>query len=231
MVRRSITGEVVIPNVRAILEAVGGIGDVVEDAVATLVGVVGDGDTVDTIAVKNAGFVLADGVATFVKGRGAKAHTALIHLGIVSVADAKRVLMGCGIAAVWNAVTAVVGEVNAGADVLPGPGAVLDAEGRIVNVDDALATGVVVGRREAERRTSQALRGFRAGAEEGGKPGSLAVCLGKAGVVLGVVVTDVKGAGGPRLEYPGAKELLGDVGDVLPSAGVGCFHVTVLEWE
>ena len=125
------------------MDAVGGIGDVVEDAVATLVGVVGDGDTVDTIAVKNAGFVLADGVATFVKGPGAMALLALIPLCVVAETHATGVLAGGGVAAVGNTGATRVSEVNGGADVPPGPGAVLNTERRASGVDDALATAIL----------------------------------------------------------------------------------------
>jgi hypothetical protein len=111
VVRRSNTGEVVVPVAVAVLDT-RSVGGAIENAVAALVGVVGNGDTVDTVAVKDAGEVLAAGVATVVEGLGAIALQALVHLRVRAVADTARVLVGGGVAAVGNAVTAGIGEVG-----------------------------------------------------------------------------------------------------------------------
>ena len=148
MVRRRDASEVVVPIGGAILDAVGGIGDVVEDAVATLVSVVGNSNTVDTVTVKDTGLALAGGVATVVEGPGAITLLALVPFGVVAKTHATVVLAGGGVAAVGNTGAARVSEVNSGADGPPGQGAVLNTIWRVCGVDDALATvitGVISG--------------------------------------------------------------------------------------
>ena len=147
MVRGRDAGEVIEPNVRAVLDT-RSVGGAIEDAVAALVGVVGDSDTVDTVTVKDTGLALAGGVATVVEGPGAVTLLALIPLCVVAETHATSVLAGGGVAAVGNTGAARVKEVNRGADVPPGQGAVLNTIWRVCGVDDALATvitGVISG--------------------------------------------------------------------------------------
>jgi len=54
VVRRRDASEVVVPVAVAVLDA-RSVGGAIEDAVAALVGVVGNSDTVDTVTVKDAG--------------------------------------------------------------------------------------------------------------------------------------------------------------------------------
>jgi len=124
------------------------VGGTIEDAVAALVGVVGNSNTVDTVTVKDTGLALAGGVATVVKGRGAVTLLALVPFGVVAETHVAGVLAGGGVAAVGNTGATRVSEVNGGADVPPSKGAVLDTERRAVGVDDALAAvilGVISG--------------------------------------------------------------------------------------
>ena len=119
------------------------VGGTIEDAVATLVSVVGNSNTVDTVTVKDTGLALAGGVATVVEGPGAITLLALVPFGVVAETHATIVFAGGGVAAVGNTGATRVSEVNSGADVPPSKGAVLNTERRASGVDDALATAIL----------------------------------------------------------------------------------------
>ena len=121
----------------------GSIGRATGNAVAAGVGEVGNGRTVNTIAIKDAGAVLTGRVATLIEGSGAIADATSILLCVSAITNLAVVLVGIGISSIRNAVVAVVDEGGVVGQGLPGVGAVLDTVRRGVGIDNALATVVV----------------------------------------------------------------------------------------